>query len=222
MAARSVVTKSELFSLKFNQEKKKKFKDYLGDDNEYIPDLDTLLLGKKSDKESDLSSEIVPSLLTSFLLTKDTKLESRILDIIMRIFNQRGELIDALQKLEILFEPAQQISYLFVEKQSARLKFLTERMEIWLSNYIEDEEQVEDIQEAIEIIENLTQLLDHHYEVQNDTVVINNSSKKGISHSRQNIMKYLETHIPLLTLSKDGLHYLNKIILDQSVSNTIK
>jgi len=35
-------------------------------------------------------------------------------------------------------------------------------------------------------------------------------------------MKYLETYKPILTISKDGLHTLNKVILDEEVNVDIK
>ena len=44
----------------------------------------------------------------------------------------------------------------------------------------------------------------------------------NVSSSRQNIMKYLETHKPVLIISKDGLHTLSKIVLDENVEESKK
>ena len=110
-----------------------KFTHYVKDPNEhpdFVPDIDTLLLGDVNQYE-EVTSEILPSLLITFLNTKDSTLEMRLLDIIMRIFNQRTELFESLKKLEILFEPAEKKSYEFVERLSNKLKGLVERMEVF-------------------------------------------------------------------------------------------
>ena len=128
---------------KKNDKKKKKkalkFKNYIEDFSQhpdYVPELDVLLIGEES-KLDELTSELLPSLLVTFLKTKDSELEMRLLDVIMRLFNQRTELFKALESLEILFEPAEKKSYEFVGKQSAQLKLLTERLEVrvWGENF---------------------------------------------------------------------------------------
>jgi len=109
-----------------------KFTHYVKDPNDhpdFVPDIDTLLLGDANQYE-DVTSEILPTLLITFLNTKDNDLEMRLLDIIMRLFNQRTELFDSLKKLEILFEPAEKKSYEFVERLSSKLKGLTEKIEV--------------------------------------------------------------------------------------------
>jgi len=73
----------------------KKFTKFVKDEESVMLDLDTLLLGKESDQK-EVTSDLLPSLLVTFLTTKNSILESRALDVIMRLFNQRQECLKPL------------------------------------------------------------------------------------------------------------------------------
>ncbi len=72
-------------------------------------------------------------------------------------------------------------------------------------------------------MDQLTLLLDtFNYVGENGELVIVDREVSNVSSSRQNIMKYLETHKPVLIISKDGLHTLSKIVLDENVEESKK
>ena len=97
-----------------------------GVDNEHVEDLDTLFLHGLQRKLHFDFPGVLPRLLVTFLNTKDSVLENRRLHIIMRIFNQRTELFNSLQKFEIIFGEAEKEAFLKIESYSKQLRSLTE------------------------------------------------------------------------------------------------
>lgn len=114
--------------------KTKKFVNYT-DDNE-MPDLDSLL-GKKMD--GSVKAEILPSLILGFYLNKNPNLENKILEVIMKCFNQRKEFSEKLKQLEILFDPNDIKLFHIIQKKIERIRILTERSEVFykeIYNYV--------------------------------------------------------------------------------------
>ena len=64
--------------------------------------MDSFLTGKF--QNDNIVKGCLPSLFTIFYLSKDSKLSSKILELIMKSFNQRFELVESIKKIEILFE----------------------------------------------------------------------------------------------------------------------
>ena len=97
----------------------------------YVEDLDTLFVnGLKEDPHNVNFHGILPSLLVTFLNAKDSVLENRLLDIIMRLFNQRTELFNCLNNLEISFNEDEKNYFRLIEKNAKQLKKLTEQLEV--------------------------------------------------------------------------------------------
>ena len=65
----------------------------------------------KWDFKAKISSEILPSLLTTFYLTNDSKLEDNLLEIILKLFSQTVSLFNNLEQLEILFDSEDILPY---------------------------------------------------------------------------------------------------------------
>ena len=106
-----------------------------------IPDLDNLI--SKKDLVANQSvkrAEILPSLLVAFYLTKESELESKILDVIMKLFNQRANFIENIRTLEILFNRTDTILYKLLKKKIERLRILAERSEaiLFINLFIKD------------------------------------------------------------------------------------
>lgn len=92
-----------------------------------MPDLDSLL-AKKMD--NSLKIPILPSLLIIFYLNRDHKLENKILEFVLKYYNQRIEFKERLKQLEILFEKNDIKLYSIIQKKIHRLKILCERSEV--------------------------------------------------------------------------------------------
>lgn len=118
---------------KNNQKKARtrKFQNFT-DDFE-MPDLDSLL-GKKMD--GSVKAEVLPSLILCFFLNKNPSLENKILEVIMKCFNQRKEFCEKLKELEILFDPNDIKLFHLIKKKIERLRMLTERSEVFIFSYI--------------------------------------------------------------------------------------
>lgn len=105
--------------------KMRKFQNYTEEPE--MPDLDSLM-GRKMD--GSIKSEILPSLILSFFLNKDPSLENKILEVIMKCFNQRREFTERLKQLEILFDPSDIKLFQMIQKKISTLRTLTERSEV--------------------------------------------------------------------------------------------
>ena len=105
--------------------KVKKFQNYT--EEAEMPDLDSLM-GRKMD--GSVKSEILPSLMLGFFLNKDPNLENKILEVIMKCFNQRKEFTEKLKQLEILFDPSDIKLFQMIQKKINMLRSLTERSEV--------------------------------------------------------------------------------------------
>ena len=105
--------------------KVRKFQNYTEEPE--MPDLDSLM-GRKMD--GSIKAEILPSLIMSFFLNKDPSLENKILEVIMKCFNQRREFTERLKQLEILFDPNDIKLFQMIQKKIATLRILTERSEV--------------------------------------------------------------------------------------------
>lgn len=109
----------------------RQFKIYTLNKDDLIPNLDELFAGLGNTDEI----EVLPSLLLTFITANSSVLEGRILDVAMRLYNQRQELLDALQDLELLFDEDQKKFYNRLKNSISSLKYLVEKSEVWLTKY---------------------------------------------------------------------------------------
>lgn len=104
------------------------FINYAGE--EEMPDLDTLFARGKGNKSKQPFFGIVPSLFLSFYYTTDTDLEYKLLRLMMRMFNQREELVKNLRHLELIFEKEDVEIYSQINNWIKDLKGLSEKSEV--------------------------------------------------------------------------------------------
>ena len=115
-----------------------KFRNYTSDFE--VPDLDFFLKGAKPGSTSKLSLEaggveIFPSLMMTFVMANDQELEHKILDVVMRCFNQKTEMSKHLEKLEILFEDEEISLYHKIKSRIRELRMHVERSEVRLAKF---------------------------------------------------------------------------------------
>lgn len=125
----------------------------------FIPDLDTLLSGPDNHKE--IKSELLPSLLTSFFLVNNSELEDKILEVIFKCFMQTTELFQYLHEIEVLFDEKDVFPYLSFQKKIQDLRLLAEKSEVWLSEFHENMQRKPsnaDISRTIKLLEDIRNL----------------------------------------------------------------
>lgn len=125
----------------------------------FIPDLDTLLAGPNNEKE--IKSELLPSLITSFYLVSNSQLEDKILEVIFKCFMQTTELFQYLHEIEVLFDEKDVFPYLAFQKKIQDLRLLAEKSEVWLSEFQENmyrKPSNEDISKTIRLLEEIKML----------------------------------------------------------------
>ena len=103
-----------------------------------IDDLDSFVRGSSSHDQGNLKSAdnnsfvgIFPSLLMTFLLTQEFKLQDKILSVMVRCFNQRSEMAENLQKLQILFDEADIEAFVKIKLLATKLRYITEKTEVF-------------------------------------------------------------------------------------------
>lgn len=127
--------------LKESPKGKDRFYSYIAELNlEQAPeiyDLDQYLsmgLDDPNPLESPVGS-LLPTLLNSFAHIQDQSLEKRCIGLIMRLFNQKEEFKQNLQKLQVIFDDEKTLLYRFISKHMNEFKKLVDRSDIWFSNF---------------------------------------------------------------------------------------
>ncbi|EGR30288.1 MIR domain protein [Ichthyophthirius multifiliis] len=111
--------------------KKKQFVDYTDFSINQFDDLDTLITGV----------QILPSLLITFYLASDSKLEDKILEIIIRQFSQCEMIFTKLQEIEILFSDKDIFLYQLLKNRIQQLQVMAEKSEVWFMQFQENIKQ---------------------------------------------------------------------------------
>ena len=115
------------------------FYDFILDEDERVPDFDMLLanhehlLSKR--KTSIIATEFSPSLILIFWKARDEKLSHRALDIMMRFYSQRKELMHSLKELEVIFGSNQMHVYNSLKIRFNELLISAESIEVTLLIY---------------------------------------------------------------------------------------
>ncbi|EWS73528.1 inositol-triphosphate type 1 protein (macronuclear) [Tetrahymena thermophila SB210] len=235
--------KGQLLIEQQKRNKPKKFEVYTDQSEIYIPDLDTLITGKK---DSIISSEILPSLLTTFYLTGDSVLEDKILEVIFNQSTQTEKLFQYLQNLEILFQRQDILPFKFLQVQIHKLRFLTERSEIWLNNYFQQTQiggnEIKELNEIIKILHNIDSLFFSSTRAnENGTLIISRffreyqtqlskqtnpyfieqiqqECNQELDRTRQKIFTFLQGHNPIIQMIKNSQNQMVKFVKQQDVS----
>lgn len=112
-------------------EKSKNFKIYTGKNE--VPDLDRLLTGEINDT-SNVTKNILPSLIMSFYLTDDMELENKLLEVIFQSFDQRYRLRKNIYELDLLLEDDEIELNNFLEINISHIKSNFEGLEVYLNS----------------------------------------------------------------------------------------
>lgn len=202
---------------------------------ETIPDLNKIFTLPNSAKKVS----ILPSLLLLFYRNTNPEVEKRVLRLITRLFNQREELFHNFLSLEMIFERKEASLFNFLQGKVQHLRVLVEKSELWMSRLAINpdnpkESDKKTIETIIVLLKDLNLFFFKDIEIQDErlnfTVPIlekikKNLIKKGdlvILKERQNLMKFLKGHLPVINLIKDCLHQFRAIIFNNKTEFEFK
>ncbi|EGR27735.1 MIR domain protein [Ichthyophthirius multifiliis] len=217
---------NQLFNLNpmqiVKQEATTNFKEYQNDNkSDKMHDFDTLMTisvkKMKNEKIGQPSVSTLPSLLCSFLQIHDPELEKSVLNIMMRLFNQRIELIENLAQMQIIFDQDKTILFKFLEQKLHELYKYTEKSEIWFqtlektndskNNFIVEENCVYKLQNLIKTINNGLYL---QIRIENNEIYV---VQDEIDPQKQKIHKFIKIYEPILNLIQEGMQHFTEIIM---------
>ena len=166
----------------------------------FIPDLNSLS-----------SKSLIFCLLDIFVDSRNYKLQSIALLLILRCYQQRKEMLKNLGKIHPIsnVKDTEMLSWLRSNVKS--FKGYSERSEVWISYWKsssveEQEDHFESFQAILVILKNLEAVLHEKTHIEAGTLVCETDS--NLSHSRQKMANYLGIDQLILALIKDGIHEL--------------
>lgn len=190
-----IILKCEKVSSKFNKKNFKIFK------NPPFPTIESLCPG------------IIQRLILAFTENDNYKLQSMLLSLIFRSYQQRREMLKNIKDMHVLSRFQDISLYNWLKSTLRTFKHNSEQSEIWMNywNYSPSlaAKNKEVFANMMEILKNLTFFFhDDVYIVDNE---LSESSSKTISKSRQEILYFLKVHSIIVNLIKDGIHKLATI-----------
>lgn len=165
----------------------------------------------------------LPFMLTTFYYIHNEHLERRSLSIIMRLFNQREELIQNMNELQIIFDPAKTKLFSYLQIQGKRLTQLVDQSEIWMSEFIKKNENFNaSLDETTTIIKNLRNAFFDNIVINNSNIEFQNQRLGKIDGEKQQIMNALKIQEPIINMIKDQIHQLVECLQKQDLSSQQK
>ena len=163
------------------------------------------------DIQSITEKNLIPKLFLAFVVCDNYKLQTRILSVIFRCFNQKRELLKNIKKVNVVFK--EQDCYLieWIKKNLQNFKHMSEQSEIWMNYWKYDSlthqiKHKEKFTQILGILQNIEKFLYEDVYITEDGP--SEPIEKKISKSRQEILDYLSVHKVIITLIKDGVYKL--------------
>ncbi|KRW98864.1 MIR motif [Pseudocohnilembus persalinus] len=231
---------------KKQKEKYKNMKLYLyKKDNHQVPifyDLDTILSRNLlSDNKSDIQKDaddgnpvqsVLPKLLTNFFLVTDENLKQMVLKVILRLFNQRLELQNNLNKMLVLFEKEKIVIYKQCEIKIRQLKQKIEKSEIWLAglggnNEESNKDSLIEVREISEILKTLKNAFYKETYISKEAngdfkICMLENNQLEVDEDKQQILRYLNLQNIIMQLINDGVPHAANFIMDSNVNIIVK
>jgi hypothetical protein len=156
--------------------------------------------------------EILPYLTKSFVEAKNIQLQGKLLNLIMRCYSQRKQLIKTIRKLHMINEVNEANVYAWSKLNISRLREFSAQSKVFIKewNYSDSftHPQTRKFNSILKIIQNL------RYILQADSFVLYGNPNKGsgpISSDRQLLLYYLGLHTCLLHFIKDSAYTLEEV-----------
>lgn len=163
------------------------------------------------DIQSVTDKNLIPKLFLCFVQCDNYKLQTRILSVIFRCFNQKRELLKNIKKVNVVFNDQDCYLIQWIKKNLQNFKHMSEQSEIWMNYWKYDSlthqiKHKEKFTQILAILQNIEKFLYEDVYITEDGP--SEPLEKKISKSRQEILDYLSVHKVIITLLKDGVYKL--------------
>jgi RyR and IP3R Homology associated/RIH domain/Ion transport protein len=196
-----------------------------------IPPVHRISADKKSDKDNtefisyhrpviesltSLNPKIVVELITLFLCTRNYKLQTKVLEIVLRLFSQRKEFIKNLKKVKIMTLDSDPGAFMWAKLNISTLKNFTDQSEIICNYWMQNLSSVDKTREKLETLITLLGDFEEVMEVKTGTESFSSDFSAAVDEDRQIMLKNLGFHDYLLKIIKNAMHSLMHIYDDPS------
>lgn len=173
---------------------------------------------------SCIGSEIITKLLKLFCISPDYKMQSLLISLILRSFNQRTELVKNVKKLHVMTLLQDTEVFTWTKTSLFTFKQLSEQSELWMKYWAQTEFLME---KNLEKLETVQAILDKFSIIMyRDTTIEDGMPLTGLSakidKDRQIMCYYLYLHKYLVHLLKDGMFTIADIYDDSKNSKEIE
>jgi len=162
-----------------------------------VPDLDELL---------DAKGRIVADLVRVFIQSKQYQLQTLVISLLIRLYSQRRELLGRLAELHVVTQEDDIEIFKSTKQNIVIFKQFSEQSEIWLKFWRQTDKlmrqrEEEKLHKVMAIMEYLDAMLTPEDE-----------SMKRRMRDRQDMLYFLDVHLLLISLIRDGMHSLAEVV----------
>ena len=164
------------------------------------------------DEITDSKGGLMQKFLRSFVLSNNYELQSHFLNLLLRSFNQRSEMLKHLDNLHILSDESDIEMFQWAKFQLIGLRHYVEQTEVWVKFWASfpKEKNLNKVQTVLSLLEQFEIALCQDSKIVDGKPVAVN--KKKVKMERQRMMFHLNIHSLIVTMLKDGMHSLEEII----------
>ena len=162
-----------------------------------VPDLDELL-----DSKGRLAAELV----RVFLQSDQYQLQTLVITLLIRLYSQRIELLDRLKELHLVTQEDDIEIFKTTKQNIVIFKQFSEQSEIWLKfwrqtdAFLREREEMK-LKKVLGILEYLDSMM-----------TPTDEGMKRRMQDRQDMVYYLDVHVLLIALLRDGMHSLAEVV----------
>lgn len=163
--------------------------------------------------------DLVPMLLKTLSNSENYELQTALVMLIGRLFSQRKEFMRALDQMHVLTSTNDVKLYTWIKFNLDTIKQNMEQSEVWLKYWLASKDSydyeerlaanIEKFETVQRIILSLEAILHKESTIHEEKPVVGDSSE--ISEDRQSVLYFLDVHVLIISLIKDGIHSLAEI-----------
>ena len=171
-----------------------------------------------------LGDEIITQLLKMFCANDDYKMKSLLINLILRSFNQRTELLKNTKKLHVMTLIQDTEIFTWTKTSLFTFKQLSEQSELWLKYWMQSPFLME---KNIDKLENVQSILDKFSIIMFTDTLIDSGmpvpgEQKHFDKDRQMMCYHLSMHKYIIHLLRDGMYTLADIYDDPKSSKEVE
>ena len=170
-----------------------------------------------------MGKDLLKKLLKLFIVTNNYQMQSLILRIIMRCYNQRSKLLRCVNKLSIIDNKEEADLFNWLKINMTIFSELCQQTEIWISFYKPNasyDRNFKKYQKIMKILKNLDTIMLKDSWIDKGRAYKQEGAVK-ISNSRQLLIAHLNLHLKIVGLIRDGIHNLEEVYDDPQSGSEI-